>query len=79
MNITQIEENINQLTTDFQANKVSKEQFIYDFLLAYGHRKSSVSRVKSGERNLSNVEGEVRWKRHVYFKHVEGDNLVLST
>ena len=78
MNITQIEENIKQLTTDFQANKVDKEQFVYDFLLAYGHRKSSVSRVKSGERNLSKVAGEVRWKRHIYFKYVEGDNLRLE-
>tara|TARA_R110002167_G_C12700580_1_gene653453 strand:- start:11 stop:589 length:579 start_codon:yes stop_codon:yes gene_type:complete len=78
MNITQIEENIKQLTTDFQANKVAKEQFVYDFLLAYGHRKSSVSRVKSGERNLSKVAGEVRWKRHVYFKYVEGNNLRLE-
>ena len=78
MNITQIEENIKQLTTDFQAGKVAKEQFVYDFLLAYGHRKSSVSRVKSGERNLSTVAGEVRWKRHVYFKYVEGDNLRLE-
>jgi hypothetical protein len=78
MNITQIEENIKQLTTDFQAGKVAKEQFVYDFLLAYGHRKSSVSRVKSGERNLSKVAGEVRWKRHVYFKYVEGDNLRLE-
>ena len=78
MNITEIEENIKQLTTDFQANKVAKEQFVFDFLLAYGHRKSSVSRVKSGERNLSKVAGEVRWKRHVYFKYVEGDNLRLE-
>ena len=78
MNITQIEENIKQLITDFQADKVAKNQFVFDFLLAYGHRKSSVSRVKSGERNLSKVVGEVRWKRHVYFKHVEGDNLHLE-
>jgi hypothetical protein len=78
MNITQIEENIKQLTTDFHAGKVVKKQFVYDFLLAYGHRKSSVSRVKSGERNLSKVAGEVRWKRHVYFKHIEGDNLRLE-
>jgi hypothetical protein len=78
MNITQIEENIKHLTRDFHSNKVPKEQFIYDFLLAYGHRKSSVSRVKSGERNLSKVMGEVRWKRHVYFKHFEGDNLRLE-
>jgi len=78
MNITQIEENIKQLITDFQADKVAKDQFVYEFLLAYGHRKSSVSRVKSGERNLSKVAGEVRWKRHVYFKHVKGDNLRLE-
>jgi hypothetical protein len=78
MNITQIEENIKHLTRDFYTNKVPKNQFIYDFLLAYGHRKSSVGRVKSGERNLSTVVGEVRWKRHVYYKHFEGENLRLE-
>jgi hypothetical protein len=78
LNISQIEENIKKLLTDFQTNNVTKAQFVYDFLLAYGHRKSSVSRVKTGERNLSKVAGEVRWKRHVYFKYVEGDNLRLE-
>ncbi|TBT38335.1 class I SAM-dependent DNA methyltransferase [Vibrio parahaemolyticus] len=47
---------------------MSRDEFVYELLLAYGHRKSVVSRVKSGERNLSKTDGEVILKRHLYFK-----------
>lgn len=75
MNITQIEEKIQQLMNDSSALKFSKEDFIYQLLLAYGHRKQSVSRLRSGERNLAKNTNEVIWKRQLYFRHELGDEL----
>ena len=48
--------------------------------LAYGHRKQSVTRLRSGERNLSSKGSEPRhdeiiWKRNLYFKQIEGNAL----
>ncbi|HCG6382286.1 TPA: class I SAM-dependent DNA methyltransferase [Vibrio parahaemolyticus] len=68
MNSVQIEENIKSLVKQISSQEISKDDFIYELLLAYGHRKSVVSRVKSGERNLAKTAGEVILKRHLYFK-----------
>ncbi len=78
MNIKQIEDNINKLTADFQNGEVKREDFIYEMMLAYGHRKSSVTRVRTGERNLATVEGEIHFKRHLYFKHSHPDSVHLD-
>lgn len=68
MNSVQIEENVKNLVQNISNQSLSKDEFVYELLLAYGHRKSVVSRVKSGERNLSKNAGEVILKRHLYFK-----------
>ncbi|MBM5026471.1 class I SAM-dependent DNA methyltransferase [Vibrio parahaemolyticus] len=68
MNSVQIEENIKSLVKQVSSQEISKDDFVYELLLAYGHRKSVVSRVKSGERNLAKTVGEVILKRHLYFK-----------
>lgn len=68
MNSVQIEENVKSLVKHLSSQEISKADFVYELLLAYGHRKSVVSRVKSGERNLSKNVGEVILKRHLYFK-----------
>ncbi|MEZ8883307.1 DNA methyltransferase [Vibrio sp. 10N.222.54.F6] len=68
MNSVQIEENVKDLVQNISNQSVSRNDFVYELLLAYGHRKSVVSRVKSGERNLSKNSGEVILKRHLYFK-----------
>ncbi|KZZ78846.1 DNA methyltransferase [Oleiphilus sp. HI0133] len=80
MKIAQIEENVKTLLSNLNNSNVQQAEFIYELLLAYGHRKQSVSRLKSGERNLASRSNEpkhdeVIWKRHVYFKHVEGNVL----
>lgn len=77
MNITQIEEIVKNLASDTIANELKKDEFIYELMAAYGHRKTTIGRIKSGERNLANVEGEVRAKRHIYFKQSQSD-CVLS-
>lgn len=75
MNITQIEETVKKLASDVISSAVDKDQFIYELMAAYGHRKTTVSRIKSGERNLAKVAGEVRAKRHIYFKHSDSNKV----
>ena len=75
MNVTQIEEIVKQLALDVINNSVEKDQFIYELMAAYGHRKTTVSRIRSGERNLAKVAGEVRAKRHIYFKHSDSNKV----
>ena len=75
MVITQIEDNIKQLISDFGSGKCLPDTFIYELLLAYGHRKQSVTRLRSGERNLATEQGEVIWKRHLYFKQTNTSEL----
>ncbi len=70
MNITQIEENLQQLIKSY-----SKQEFIYDFLLAYGLPKATISRLKNGNLNLSKVDGEVSLKKKIIYKPVDSENL----
>lgn len=70
MNIAQIENNLQQLVKTF-----SKESFIYDLLLAYGQPKATIKRIKDGGLNLSKVDGEIAWKKKLFFKAVEGVDL----
>ncbi|XWN36461.1 MAG: DNA methyltransferase [Balneola sp.] len=63
MNITEIEENLKSLI-----NEYDKDQFIYDFLLAYGLPKASITRLKKGSYDLSDKDDVVSWKRRVLFK-----------
>ena len=73
MNIAQIEENVISLLADLVSGKCERDTFIYELLLAYGHRKQSVSRLRSGERNMASKSNgphheEIIWKRHLYFR-----------
>jgi hypothetical protein len=77
MNIAQIEGNIQELSQRLASGGIESHDFIYELLLAYGHRKQSVTRLRSGERNMASRSndpnhGEVIWKRHLYYKHVDG-------
>lgn len=69
MNIVQIEENVKQLIHKIAQNELNKQDFIYELLLAYGHRGQTIGRVRNGERNLAeNKENTIFWKRQIYFK-----------
>ena len=70
MNIAQIENNLQQLIKTFK-----KESFIYDLLLAYGQPKATIKRIKDGGLNLSKVDGEIAWKKKLFFKAVKGEDL----
>jgi hypothetical protein len=53
MNIVQIEENVKQLIHKISKGELHRKEFIYELLLAYGHRSQSIGRVRNGERNLA--------------------------
>lgn len=80
MNITLIEENVISLLAGISSGEYEQDDFIYELLLAYGHRKQSVTRLRSGERNLSSKDNtprhdEVIWKRQLYYKQIKGNAL----
>ncbi|MBL0745713.1 class I SAM-dependent DNA methyltransferase [Chryseolinea lacunae] len=70
MNIAQIETALQKILKPF-----NKESFIYDLLLAYGQPKASIKRLQEGGLNLSKTAGEIIWKKKLFFKPVEGEDL----
>ncbi|MFB2589007.1 class I SAM-dependent DNA methyltransferase [Acinetobacter sp. c1-l78] len=52
------------------------ENFIYDFLLAYGISKSIISRLKKGDQNRSKRDNEVLYAKKILFRVENGDNLL---
>jgi type I restriction-modification system DNA methylase subunit len=70
MNIAQIEVNLQALIKSY-----TKESFIYDLLLAYNTPKASISRLQKGNLNQSKIADEISWKKKLFFKAVEGEDL----
>jgi len=73
MNIAQIEINLQKLIVTF-----NRQNFIYELLLAYGLPKASITRLKKGNLNLSKVEGEISWKKKLFFKEEYTQDLHLT-
>ena len=72
MTSAQIETNIKELIHSF-----SKDTFIYDLCLAYGLPKASINRLKKGAYNLSKDEGTIIWKKKLFFRNEEEEDLQL--
>ena len=70
MNTTQIEHNLQELIKN-----INKETFIYDLLLAYGLPKASITRLRKGSLNMAKEDGEISWKKKLYFKEVDNADL----
>ena len=62
MNITQIENNLQILVNSFD-----EHTFIYELLLSYGQPKASIKRLQEGGLNLSKNDGEILWKKKIFF------------
>jgi len=73
MTITQIEVNIKKLVKSF-----SKETFIYNLLLSYGLPKSSITRLQKGNLNLSKNPNEIIWKKKLFYRIIDGEDLHLT-
>ena len=69
MNQAQIENNLQQLIRSFK-----KETFMYDLLLAYDTPKSTITRLQKGGLNLSKNDGEIAWKKKLFFKTAVDEN-----
>lgn len=73
MKSTEIKHNVQNLIDNF-----SKDEFVFDLLVAYGISKTSVTRLKKGDYNLSKVDGEILYKKKIFFK-IEASNKLLSS
>ncbi|WP_286897652.1 MULTISPECIES: class I SAM-dependent DNA methyltransferase [Sphingobacterium] len=72
MTIAQIEDNMKKLLASVDSNT-----FIYDFLLAFGIPKATITRLQSGKINLGEVEGELVWKKKLLYRQIAtGTNLL---
>ena len=70
MNIAQIEENLSNLIRNF-----SKENFIYELLLAYGLPKTTITLLKKGKHNLAKKAGQIILKKKLFFQECEDQDL----
>lgn len=73
MKSTEIKHNVQNLIDNFL-----KDEFVFDLLVAYGISKTSVTRLKKGDYNLSKVDGEILYKKKIFFK-VEATDKLLSS
>lgn len=70
---SQIEKEVQKIVDNFD-----KDSFVYDFLLAYGVSKTSITRLKKGDFNLSNIDGEILYKNKIFFKIETSDKLLVT-
>lgn len=75
MKSTEIKHNVQNLIDNF-----SKEEFVFDLLVAYGISKTSVTRLKNGDYNLSanKADGELLYKKKIFYKVEASDKLLSS-
>lgn len=73
MNSNEIESNVKRIFENF-----SKEEFPFDLLLAYGISKTSITRLKKGDFNLSKTKGEILYKKKIFFKEEATGSLLSS-
>ena len=74
MNISQVEEKVKALV-----GNIDQAEFLFNLLDCYGKPKASITRLKiagKGSYNLSKQADEVLWKKQVYFKTTESDQLL---
>lgn len=70
----EIEQNLQQLVEN-----LAPQDFIFDFLLAFGFPKASVSRLKSGDYNQSKIAGEILYKGKIFFKVGMTDQMLIES
>ncbi len=66
---------IKQLLQSISTN-IDKDNFIYDFLSSFGLSKTTITRLKKGDYNLSKIEGELFYKGKIFFKVLIEGNLL---
>lgn len=71
MTSREIEQNLANVTEN-----LNKEEFIFDFLLAFGFSKTTITRLKKGDFNKSKVAGELLHAGKVFFREGEEGNML---
>ena len=71
MTSTEIHDKVQELVNNFNT-----ERFIYDLLRAYGISKTSITRLQKGDFNLAKNKDEILYKKKLFFKEVESDDLM---
>lgn len=71
MKKTEIQEKLKYI-----AQNIDVENFIYDFLLSFGFSKTTITRLKKGDYNLSKKEGELFYKGKIFFKIEKSEDLL---
>ena len=71
MKKSEIQQNLHTLSQN-----IDQENFIYDFLLSFGLSKTTITRLKKGDYNLSKVDGELFYKGKIFFKVEKEANLL---
>lgn len=74
MAITEIEDKISKTI-----EKNDQKNFIYDFLGLYKIPKATITKLRKGINNLSNIDGEVYLKNKLYYKQVNGNLMQAFT
>ena len=59
MKYSEVAENVKRLAGDLP----SRDEFLYQLLMAYGQPKATIARLKSGALNLAKEPGEVLLKK----------------
>lgn len=73
MNSKEIVQNLEILVQN-----INPENFIFDFLLAFGFPKASVSRLRKGDFNMSKVAGEILYKGKIFFKESQSGQMLFE-
>uniref|UniRef100_UPI002628F46D DNA methyltransferase n=1 Tax=uncultured Empedobacter sp. TaxID=410844 RepID=UPI002628F46D len=71
MKKSEIQQNLHTLSQN-----IEQENFIYDFLASFGLSKTTITRLKKGDYNLSKVDGELFYKGKIFFKVEKEANLL---
>src|SRR5690625_1602404 len=73
MNKSEIRENLRKLSEN-----IDPENFIYEFLECFGLSKTTITRLKKGDFNVADREGDVFHRRRIFFRPVESEQLYLE-
>ncbi|GEM52592.1 putative DNA methyltransferase YeeA [Empedobacter brevis NBRC 14943 = ATCC 43319] len=71
MKKSEIQQNLHTLSQN-----IEQENFIYEFLLSFGLSKTTITRLKKGDYNLSKIDGELFYKGKIFFKVEKQANLL---
>lgn len=77
MKKSEIADKLYLLSEKLKTTDYDKAEFVYDFLLSFGLPKATITRLKKGDYDLSDEEGEVFHRRKLFFKVITDENPLL--